>query len=198
MPFRCVPAILLLPLLSSFGAADEIPDFPAELVAAFEAEIAGVLAAGVCRLLRKISRRLHSWQWHGCSSGVRLGHPVYCFGTQSGACIVVAKCRGQSSFASDLCVTRCPCPPGPRTRCEASFSGCAGPVAGSRCCAGQYATNSMRNTRCFRHLGSWSHQSSPRVRDAVGLLSRRTFAPSQGSFLPRSRFISKVPCRVFL
>jgi len=43
MPFRCVPAILLLPLLSSFGAADEIPDFPAELVAAFEAEIAGVL-----------------------------------------------------------------------------------------------------------------------------------------------------------
>ena len=98
----------------------------------------------------------------------------------------------------DLCVTRCPCPPGPRTRCEASFSGCAGPVAGSRCCAGQYATNSMRTARCFRQPGSWSHQSSPRVRDAVGLLSRRTFAPSQGSFLHRSRFISKAPCRVFL
>ena len=45
MPFRRVPALLMLPLLACFAVADEIPDFPAEHVAAFEAEVAGILEA---------------------------------------------------------------------------------------------------------------------------------------------------------
>ncbi len=45
MPFRCVPALLMLPLLAGFAVADEIPDFPAENVAEFEAEVAGILEA---------------------------------------------------------------------------------------------------------------------------------------------------------
>ena len=45
MPFRCIPALLILSLLASLVAADEIPDFPADHVAAFEAEVAGLLEA---------------------------------------------------------------------------------------------------------------------------------------------------------
>lgn len=43
MPAKCVPALLLFPLLASFVAAAEVPDFPAEHIAAFEGEIAGIL-----------------------------------------------------------------------------------------------------------------------------------------------------------
>ena len=45
MPFQCVPALLMLRLLASCAVADEFPDFPAEHVAAFEAEVAGLLEA---------------------------------------------------------------------------------------------------------------------------------------------------------
>ena len=45
MSFRCVPALLVLQLLVSFAAADEIPDFPADQIASFESEIAGLLEA---------------------------------------------------------------------------------------------------------------------------------------------------------
>lgn len=45
MSFRCFPALLLVPFLASFVAADEIPDFPADQVAAFESEIVGLLEA---------------------------------------------------------------------------------------------------------------------------------------------------------
>jgi mono/diheme cytochrome c family protein len=45
MSFRCFPALLLVPFLASFVFADEIPDFPADQVAAFESEIAGLLEA---------------------------------------------------------------------------------------------------------------------------------------------------------
>ena len=45
MPFRCIPALLMLRLLASCAVADEFPDFPAEHVAAFEAEVAGLLEA---------------------------------------------------------------------------------------------------------------------------------------------------------
>ncbi|MDA1232046.1 MAG: PSD1 and planctomycete cytochrome C domain-containing protein, partial [Planctomycetota bacterium] len=43
MPAKCVPALLLFLFLASFVAADEVPDFPAEHIAAFEGEIAGIL-----------------------------------------------------------------------------------------------------------------------------------------------------------
>ena len=45
MLFRWVPALLLGSFFASFTAADEIPDFPAEHVAQFEAEVAGILEA---------------------------------------------------------------------------------------------------------------------------------------------------------
>ena len=43
--FRCVPALLMLSLLAGDAVADEIPDFPAEHLAAFELEVAGILEA---------------------------------------------------------------------------------------------------------------------------------------------------------
>ena len=45
MPLRCVPALLMLPWLAGFAVADEIPDFPAEHIATFEADVAGLLEA---------------------------------------------------------------------------------------------------------------------------------------------------------
>ena len=43
--FRCVPALLMLSLLAGDAVADEIPDFPAEHLAAFEVEVAAILEA---------------------------------------------------------------------------------------------------------------------------------------------------------
>ncbi len=43
MSFRCIPALLLGSFFASFAAADEIPDFPEEHVALFDAEVAGIL-----------------------------------------------------------------------------------------------------------------------------------------------------------
>ena len=45
MLFRWVHSLLLGSFFASFTAADEIPDFPAEHIAQFEAEVAGILEA---------------------------------------------------------------------------------------------------------------------------------------------------------